>query len=427
MNSFHALGYIQKKNIIIYEKKDTPLVRAKFVFTLGNEVDKYGGELYLLSRILNLSKLSHILENAGSTLDVQAEYDFLSIEFELLSKFHFDVLKKIINYLRRFKITQKEFELSKNRLLQELKLKKDEFYHVVRYRFYKELYGNHRYAKPITGTGESISKISLNDINNLFQKLLNRNIVKLLLVGDVNQAEIDDYNELIDLFPSKKIKLKKTEVMNTLKKVKKVFVKEDSTQVFVRIGTFGIKRNDPHFLEYYIISNIIGGGFGSVIMEKLREEKGLTYTPVGNFYSYRKDKGYFFIAYSTQKKNLKKSLKIVKNIFKNLRKKGIPFKNFKFSCQYLFGVMLQAQETNADIVNLLTGQVVFNLQEQFWLKNRNKLAKIISKNEQIVSKFGKRRLRRMNLEKISNTYRKVNSLIKDFFKNNKFVYVILKP
>lgn len=391
----------QELPIKILTQNKSPLVFNKILFAGGSLYDVKGGEVYLLSRILQQSALSLILENQGSFLKTEAEYDYFTLNYEILAPQQKETFLQVINFLLNYEISEKEFILAKNQLWQELKLQEDQFYDKVRFKFYQELYQNHRYAAPLSGTEKTIKNLTLKDVKLAYQKLILSSLGGLVLVGqeENNSENLKFYTKILSSFKVKKWDSFKTQSM-PLEKKHRVVIPASSTQVFVRIGGLGIPRNHPDYLQYLIISDMIGGGFGSLITKRLREEQGLTYSPVANFYSLRQEKGYFFTAYSTRQENLEKSLVLIEEIFDELANNGISLQNFKMSCQYMHGIFLVKEETYASLARILAEEIIFNLPKDNWEKSKKMI---------------------LNLD-----YQEVNKKIKKYFKNRKFLTVILK-
>lgn len=387
--------------IQILTQNKSPLVFNKILFAGGSLYDVKGGEVYLLSRILEQSPLSLILENQGSFLKAEAEYDYFTLNYEILAPQQKETFSKVIHFLLNYEISEKEFVLAKNQLWQELKQQEDQFYDKVRLQFYKELYQNHRYALPLSGTEKTIQNLTLKDVKAAYQKLILSSLGGVVLVGqEENTAEnLKFYTKILEPFQVKNFNSLQTQPMPQEKK-HTVVIPASSTQVFVRIGGLGIPRNHPDYLEYLIISDAIGGGFGSLITKRLREEQGLTYSPVANFYSLRQEKGYFFIAYSTRQENLEKSLALIEEIFNGLAQNGISLQSFKMSCQYMHGIFLVKEETYASLAGILAEEIIFNLPKNSWDNNKQMI---------------------LNLD-----YQEVNDKIKEYFKNQRFLTVILK-
>lgn len=389
-----------KGKVIVYKKGNLPLAYVKLLFKGGNALENKAGELYLLGRILSQSNLSLSLEEFGTTLSVNTDYESFSLDYELLSSLLEPSLKQVFHFLKNYKISKQEFQFAKYRLLQELKLQKDQYYHQARFYFYENLYGKtHRYGRPITGIFASVKQITIEDLQKLYDKAVNKALAHLILVGNIKDS--DKYSSYLNELPNKTISYSKDRKISKPLHTGKRIYNIASSQVFVRIGSMGIKRSNKNYVAYKLLSDLIGGGFGSIVMKKLREEKGLTYSPVANFYSQRIQKGYFFVAYSTRVKNLGKSLQVIDDVFKQLAENGISKAGFKLSLKALYGNLIQRQETNSGIASLLEEALVFNLKPMFWEENLKQLKEL--------------------------NYEKVSKLAKHFFNGKKFTYIILRP
>jgi zinc protease len=53
--------------------------------------------------------------------------------------------------------------------------------------------------------------------------------------------------------------------------------KPDATQAHIRVGNIAIARADPSYIPAVVTSTILGGGFGSRLIDELRVKRSLTY------------------------------------------------------------------------------------------------------------------------------------------------------
>jgi zinc protease len=53
--------------------------------------------------------------------------------------------------------------------------------------------------------------------------------------------------------------------------------KPDATQTHIRVGNVAIARTDPNYIPAVVTSTILGGGFGSRLIDELRVKRSLTY------------------------------------------------------------------------------------------------------------------------------------------------------
>jgi predicted Zn-dependent peptidase len=72
------------------------------------------------------------------------------------------------------------------------------------------------------------------------------------------------------------------------------FEKEDALQSAIRIGKPLFNRSHKDFTEMMVVNTILGGYFGSRLMNNIREDKGYTYG-IGSAIASFNHSGYFFI------------------------------------------------------------------------------------------------------------------------------------
>ena len=59
----------------------------------------------------------------------------------------------------------------------------------------------------------------------------------------------------------------------------------DIPQSIIQFGLPGIKRDDPDFIPAFVMNYVLGGGgFGSRLMEEVREKRGLSYSVWSDLY-----------------------------------------------------------------------------------------------------------------------------------------------
>ena len=71
--------------------------------------------------------------------------------------------------------------------------------------------------------------------------------------------------------------------------------REDAIQSAIRIGKLAVNRTHEDFAGLQILNTVLGGYFGSRLMNNIREDKGYTYG-IGSGISSLQDAGYLFIA-----------------------------------------------------------------------------------------------------------------------------------
>lgn len=137
---------------------------------------------------------------------------------------------------------------------------------------------NHPYGRPVSGTLETVARITPDDMRDYARRVLARDNLKIGVVGDI---DTETAGRLIDrTFGTLPAKAQLKPVPET--KVRglggRTLVDLNVPQAVVTFGGPGIARNDPDFMAAYIVNHILGGGsFSSRLYREVREVRGLAY------------------------------------------------------------------------------------------------------------------------------------------------------
>ncbi len=137
---------------------------------------------------------------------------------------------------------------------------------------------NHPYGRPVSGTLESVARVTPDDMRDYARRVLARDNLKIGVVGDIDAATA---GRLIDQTFGKlpaKAQLKPVPEVKMQGLGGRTVVDLNVPQAVVNFGGRGIARNDPDFMAAYIVNHILGGGsFSSRLYREVREVRGLAY------------------------------------------------------------------------------------------------------------------------------------------------------
>lgn len=169
-------------------------------------------------------------------------------------------------------------------------------------RAYNErVYGGHPYGALLTE--ESIGAVTTQDLVDFHAQYMASCRARIAMVGNVTREQADEIaKELLSRLPVEVgcPDLASVPEVPELTQAIQVSVPFDAAQAQIYIGQPGIKRNDPDFLVLVVANHILGGnGFSSQLMQRVREERGLTYG-IGSGFSPSAHAGAFTIALKTR-------------------------------------------------------------------------------------------------------------------------------
>ena len=173
-----------------------------------------------------------------------------------------------------------EFDrIKKNRLTELLQLR-DQGPAIANIAFPAIVYGpSHPYGAPLIGTEASVTGLSTADLQSYYQANFKPNNSTLIIVGDVNPAQIEQkINSLFGSWQRGDIaQLNYSEPPKSSATTIYLIDKPGAAQSSFRIGAVGVPRSTQDYFALTVMNTILGGSFTSRLNQNLREAKGYTY------------------------------------------------------------------------------------------------------------------------------------------------------
>jgi zinc protease len=145
-------------------------------------------------------------------------------------------------------------------------------------RWWATAFPNHPYGRPVNGTLESVSKITVDDMKSYLRRVFARDTLKIGVVGDIDAGTL---SRLIDrTFASLPAKGDLTPIADVQPQAigQQIDVNLDVPQTVIMFGGRGLRRSDPDFMAGYLVNHVLGGGsFSSRLYHEVREKRGLAY------------------------------------------------------------------------------------------------------------------------------------------------------
>jgi len=224
------------------------------------------------------------------------------------------------------------------------------------------LFSRHPYGHRPGGTMESLKHIELADLKGLYQRQIKPSGAVLAVSGDITMAELlpllnvrlagwkgNAARGLMDIATAKTVAGKSLDVALP------------TTQMLVQLMRQGPARSDVDFFPVFVLNHILGGGgFGSRLMEEVREKRGLVY----GVYSYFQPlavPGPFVITLQTKASQAKQAETVVRDVLKSMSSGNITAKQMKASKDNLIGGFAQRMDSNRERVGLISMIGLYNL------------------------------------------------------------------
>jgi zinc protease len=144
--------------------------------------------------------------------------------------------------------------------------------------FDRLVYGFHPYGMPHTGTPETISAITRDDLVAFHKKYFVPNNAILAIVGDVTAQEaLDSARKAFGDWEQREVPVETFSDPPAPMRRLVVVDKPDAVQTEVRVGHIGIPRKHPDYMPVNLAVRILGGEGSNRLHNVLRTQRSLTY------------------------------------------------------------------------------------------------------------------------------------------------------
>ena len=226
-------------------------------------------------------KISQELQKLGSSINISSDLTGITINIQALTKNLDEVLKLVNERLYNPKFTEDVFSRIKKQRLESFKLAKSQPATIADVVFAKVNYGaDNILGISQSGTEETIKNVTLQDIENYYNNYMTSKNTKVVVVGDIKQADALQKLSFLNKLPSKNVTLPKTNAAPAIDKTK-VYVVDvpKGAQTEFRVGyVTGMKWDATgNYYKSYLTNYALGGDFNARVNLNLREDKGWTY------------------------------------------------------------------------------------------------------------------------------------------------------
>ena len=215
-------------------------------------------------------------------------------------------------------------KLEKKVILEEIKMIKDNPSDDIFNYFYDIVFKGHPLSIPILGTKKSLSELSVENINDYFHHNFSSNGIVLSAAGNIDHTVlVNMVKKNLELIPANINRAERIEahVENRSKKIIKTY-KGKTEASHICYGGLGCSRKSPDKYPLSLFTNILGGSISSRLFQKIREEKGLSYTIFASNTQYT-DAGVVMIYAATSGSKVNKVMDLINAEIEDIKKNGI--------------------------------------------------------------------------------------------------------
>ncbi len=298
--------------VVVIKRAGAPLVSGQLLIKNGAEADPI--ELAGLSNMVadliskgtekrSATDIAEAVEALGGSLESSARWDSTRVGVNVISSKISPALEILSDVVRRPTFKEDEIERLRQQTIDDLTVELGEPSAIAQYVASRVVFGDTPYAKPLSGTTESITRINRNSIVQFHGRYYRPDNAILILGGDIETASafrlaaqyFGDWKK-----PDSPLPPAFTAKLNTSNGPRVIVVdKPDAGQAAVLVARTGITRRDPDYFTG-IVANSVLSGYSGRLNQEIRIKRGLSYG-AGSTLDARREVGPF--SASTQTKN----------------------------------------------------------------------------------------------------------------------------
>lgn len=309
------------------------------------------------SKDRNAAVVAEHIDFYGGSIRFPSTLDTSHIQVYCMTKYLENILPVISEILENPLLPEKEFrqyiERSEQRLRVDLE-KSD----TVAYRQITEMIYGEQHPYGYNSEPKHFQELERGDLVKHYEKNYVSDNCLIMVSGKTQKNTIPLLNKYLGDSIRRGFSTKKDFVINPAKNLNWSFQKEDSLQSAIRIGKQLFDRHHPDYFKFFFLNTILGGYFGSRLMQNLREEKGYTYNIYSTVDAMLWD-GYFMIGAEVHSEKQEAALKEIYSELKRLREEKVEEEELEMVRNYLLGTLLSAVDGAFNIADV-TKTIILN-------------------------------------------------------------------
>ncbi len=353
------------------------VLRVSFVFEAGTSVQKYpfsasaaANMLCEGSETMTAQQIAERLDYYGSYFDVNIDRDNVYVNFCSLSKFVNQTLDVVEQIILHPTFPEHEVQNYRTKRKQRLTIEREKVETKAREEFARSLFGEqHPYS--ISHHESEYDNLTRDKIVDIYNRFYRAEGCFVVCSGRINQSELDRIVEVASAIPTGGERSNK-EFPEAKPRPFHIVKCEDAVQSSIRIGRKLFSRSHPDFIGMQILSTVLGGYFGSRLMQQLRERRGMTYGVMSTMVTFARD-GYFAIATQVGVESTHEAIEIIMEEVERLRTELISEDELGMVKQIMAGEIMRILDGPFGIADVTIENILCGCDNSIILSNARRI------------------------------------------------------
>jgi zinc protease len=357
--------------VIVVETHNVPLVSARLVIRNGAEADPpvRAGTAETTAALLtkgtttkSAEEIASGIDALGASIEAEAAFDESMVNLTVMSSKLPEAMAFVADVVRHPTFKKDEIARQKAQTIDSLEVSLHDPASLAEFVISHEVFGATPYGHNLSGTPESIKRITRDDLVRFHKRYYRPDNAILVVAGEV--APADAFAIAEQLFGSWKGVGPKPapSAKKPLPTTSRVLVVDmpDAGQAAVVVGRPGLRRADPSYFVAQVANAILGGGYSSRLNEEIRVKRGLSYG-AGSGFEVRRDVGPFTASAQTKNESAAEVAGIIVDEMNRLGAAAVEDKEMTPRKAILIGSFARGLESSRGIVQRLSGLALYGL------------------------------------------------------------------
>lgn len=347
--------------------QDLDLVKVEIVLNRGRFDEQKKLSSRFCARMLkegtqtrNQDDINDVFDFFGAQFNVHYHLDYASFSLVCLTKYCRELLPLVFEILSKPRFNPSELERLKKRAQTKLKLSLADN-DALSFRILTEKIFGSQHAYGYNSTLEDIGAVQIDDLLEFHDRFYRKSNFKVFLSGSFDQAIQQTTLEFMHQLAEDKILESNGLVYNfhSLENPGIFHLKNEyalNAQSSIKMGKRIVQRSHPDYIPIHFTNTLLGGFFGSRLMQNIREKEGLTYNIYSDLEPMKHD-AYFMIGTDIKTENINKVIQMIHDELDNLGHELISEHEMRMVRNYIKGYLLSSLDgvfSKAEIVKILT-------------------------------------------------------------------------
>jgi predicted Zn-dependent peptidase len=329
-----------------------------------DETDARAGVSHLIEHLLfkgtprhTALEIAEIFDGLGGELNAATSREH-TLVYSRVPDSHLDTALDVMGDMV-FSPLFDDLETEREVVLEEIAMYEDTPQELVHDLISEAVFGSHALGRPVIGTADVISSISLRAIQSYHRSMYRPGNIVVAAAGNLEherlvelvQGAVDRRAEAV----SQKLRVRPPLVRTP--RPGRRFQRKDTEQYHVCLGAPGVSRSDRRRFAASILDSILGGSASSRLFQEIREKRGMAYS-VYTFLSEYADTGQVGVYVGTREENLSGALAIVAEQIADISAGNLRESELERAKENLKGRVLLSMESTSTHMNRLGKAVV---------------------------------------------------------------------